>query len=113
MNMKIIAGTVVAGMVLATGAVGAVAAQTATSPTALSEAQAIEIALKEVPGTVQETEFEREDGKEIFEIEIVTADGVEMEVEIDAASGTVLEIEQDDDHDDDDDYKKGGNKRAG
>ncbi|EEE45316.1 PepSY domain-containing protein [Roseibium alexandrii] len=113
MNMKIIAGTVVAGMVLATGAVGAVAAQTATSPTALTEAQAIEIALKEVPGTVQETEFEREDGKEIFEVEIVTADGVEMEVEIDAASGTILEIEQDDDYDDDDDYKKGGNKRAG
>ncbi|WP_395173438.1 PepSY domain-containing protein [Roseibium alexandrii] len=113
MNMKIIAGTVVAGTVLATGAVGAVAAQTATSPTAVTEAQAIEIALKEVPGTVQETEFEREDGKEIFEVEIVTADGVEMEVEIDAASGTVLEIEQDDDYDDGDDYKKGGNKRAG
>ncbi|MGV2974011.1 PepSY domain-containing protein [Roseibium alexandrii] len=113
MNMKIIAGTVVAGMVLATGAVGAVAAQTATSPTSFTEAQAIEIALKEVPGTVQETGFEREDGKEIFEVEIVTADGVEMEVEIDAASGTVLEIEQDDDYDDDDDYKKGGNKRAG
>jgi uncharacterized membrane protein YkoI len=68
----------------------------------LTEMQAVEIALAEVPGEVQETELEREDGVLVYEIEILTADGVEMEVEINADSGEILEIEAEDDDDDDD-----------
>jgi uncharacterized membrane protein YkoI len=67
----------------------------------LTEMQAVEIALAEVPGEVQETELEREDGVLVYEIEILTADGVEMEVEINADSGEILEIEAEDDDDDD------------
>jgi hypothetical protein len=57
-------------------------------------------------------ELEREDGCPVYEIEILTADGVEMDVEIDANTGAVLqEIDSpimttmmiDDDRDDDKD----------
>ena len=107
MDKKLIIGTAVAGVLLASGAIGAATAQSASGAVALDEAKAIEIALAEVPGTVQETELEREDGKQVYEIEILTADGREMEVEIDAETGTVLEVEADgDDHDDDDDDDK-------
>ncbi|MBO6758996.1 MAG: PepSY domain-containing protein [Roseibium sp.] len=102
MDKKLITGGVVASMLLAMGGMGAVSAQSADAPAALSVTQAIEIALAEVPGAVQETELEREDGRQVYEIEILTADGVEMEVEIDANTGAVLEIEADDGDDDDD-----------
>ena len=39
---------------------------------------------------------------QIWEVEILTADGQEMEVEIDAQTGNILEIEAEDDDDDDD-----------
>lgn len=102
MNLKTLAGTVVAGTVLTAAAVGAVSAQSTGEAPAVSEARAIEIALAEVPGTVKETELEREDGTQVYEIEILTADGVEMEVEIDAASGKILDVDREDDDDDDD-----------
>lgn len=104
MNKKQIAGGVLAGLILTAGAAGTVWAQTANEATALTEDQAIEIALAEVPGTVQDTELEREDGVMVFEIEILATDGTEMEVEIDANTGTIIEVEaEEEDHDDDDD----------
>ncbi|WP_434054923.1 MAG: PepSY domain-containing protein [Roseibium sp.] len=108
MDKKLILGTVAAGVLLVTGAIGAVSAQTTPAAATLDEAKAVEIALAEVPGTVQEAELDKEDGKQVYEIEILTADGQEMEVEIDAETGAVLEIEADgDDHDDDDDKSAG------
>ncbi len=57
--------------------------------------QAIQTALLKVPGTVVEAELEEEkDHKVIWEVEIVTADGKLMEVEIDANTGEVLEVEE-------------------
>jgi uncharacterized membrane protein YkoI len=103
MNTKLIAGGILAGMLATAGTAGVVAAQSATEAPGLSTEQAIQIALAEVPGDVQETELEREDGMQVYEIEILTADGVEMEVEIDAQTGAVLEIEVEDDLDDDSD----------
>ncbi|MBO6891484.1 MAG: PepSY domain-containing protein [Roseibium sp.] len=110
MEKKVIVGSVIAGLLVSMGAMGAATAQSATTPVAMSEEKAIEIALAEVPGTVQETELEKEDGKQVYEIEILTADGVEMEVEIDVATGTVLEVEADDDGDDDHDGKDDDDK---
>ena len=53
-----------------------------------------------MPGQVRETELENEDGKMVYEIEIIAAaDGKEMEVEIDAETGAVLEVEAEDDDD--------------
>ncbi|WP_421980120.1 PepSY domain-containing protein [Roseibium sp.] len=110
MDKKLICGTVAAGVLLVTGALGAATAQTTPAAVAVDEAKAVEIALGEVAGTVQETELEQEDGKQVYEIEILTADGQEMEVEIDAQTGAVLEVEADgdDDDDDDDDDKSAG-----
>lgn len=101
MDKKLILGSAVAGVLLVLGASGTIAAQSTPKAAGLDEAGAVERALTEVPGTVQETELEREDGKLIYEIEILTADGLEMEVEIDAETGAVLEVEADGaDHDD-------------
>ena len=106
MDTKYITAGVLAGLVVAGGLAASVSAQTAADATGLTEEQVIAIALAELPGEVQEVELERENGMQIYEIEILSADGIEMEVEIAAATGDVLEIEKDgddDDHDDDDD----------
>lgn len=56
--------------------------------------QAIATALKQVPGgKAFEAETEREDGKLIFEIELLAGDKA-MVVEIDAMTGKVLEVEE-------------------
>ena len=94
MRKKLIAGSALASLVIAGGITGAVSAQTAASLTGLTEDQAIEIALMEVKGEIQEIELEREDGMQVYEISVLTADGVEMEVEIAASTGDVLEIEK-------------------
>ncbi|MEO0635131.1 MAG: PepSY domain-containing protein [Pseudomonadota bacterium] len=94
MKKNIIIGGVIAGF-LATA--GAVAAQSTApgEPPALTTTQAIEIALAEVPGTVQETELDREDGVQVYEIEILNGEGQEMEVLVSADTGEVLEVELD------------------
>lgn len=100
MNKKLITGGIVASLLAAAGAAGMLTTQANAETPAVSEAQAIEIALAEVQGEVQETELDREDGMQVYEIEILTADGVEMEVEINAATGEVLEVEAEDDYTD-------------
>ena len=112
MNKKLITGGVLAAMIMAGSAVGLAKAQSAMEPVAVSEAQAIEIALAEVPGAVQETELEREDGNQVYEIEIVNADGAEIEVAVDAQSGKVLDIEAEDGDDDCDKGKSGSHGKS-
>ncbi len=90
MNKNIIAGSALTGMVLAGGIVGMVSAQSAAQATGLTEEQIIEIALIEVPGEVTEVELERKRGKQIYEVEITSEDGTEMEVVIAADTGKVL-----------------------
>ncbi len=103
MNTKYLKGGALTGLVLAGGIAGMVSAQTAADTTLLTEEQVIEIALLEVPGDVTEVEQENEDGRAVFEVEILDADGVEMEVTIAADTGEILEIEAEDDDDDDND----------
>lgn len=103
MDKKRITGGVLAGLIVSTAAMGTVSAQSFAEATGLTEAQAIEIALAEVPGAVQELELEREDSVRVYEIEILAAADQAMSVEIDAETGEILEIEaDDDDHDCDD-----------
>lgn len=99
MGKKLVIGGAAAGLIAVVGMVGAVSAEQTMPNPSLSEAQAIEIALNAVPGEVQESELEREDGATVYEIEILTAEGVEMEVEIDADTGDVLEVEVEHDYD--------------
>jgi len=103
MNKKLIATGLVASILTAGGVAGAAWAETKAGSPALTATQAIEIALAEVPGEVQEAELETEDGSQVYEIEILNAEGVEMEVEIDAETGMILEIEAEDDDDGDGD----------
>ena len=82
--------------------VGSVSAQSTAEATGLTLQQAIEIALQEVSGEVQEAELENEDGMKIYEVEILDANGQEFEVEIAADTGAVIEVEAEDEDDDDD-----------
>ncbi len=80
---------------LATGllANGVVHAQ---APQEIEVQQAIKVALERVPGTVTEVESDRHLGRAVFEVEILSAQGPEYEVTVDAASGEVLEAKLDD-----------------
>lgn len=78
----------------------------------ISAAAAREIALREVSGTVVDEEYEEERGGWVYGFEIKPTDGgPTLEVEVDAASGKVLEIEEADDdeqegeHGDGDDHE--------
>jgi uncharacterized membrane protein YkoI len=59
----------------------------------LTEAQAVEAALTVYPGTVEEVEFEIEsDGSATYEIDVITENGKEFKIEVDAASGAIIEM---------------------
>lgn len=49
-----------------------------------------------VPGEVLEVELEFEDGAYVYELKILGRDGRVQEVEVDAPSGKILKIEDDD-----------------
>jgi uncharacterized membrane protein YkoI len=58
----------------------------------LSEDEASKIALKAYPGKIEEVEYEVEDnGGSSYEFDIVGKNGVETKVEVDAASGKIIE----------------------
>jgi uncharacterized membrane protein YkoI len=59
----------------------------------IGEAEARNIALKAYPGVVKEVEFEIEpNGDASYEFDIVTKDGKEMKVEVDASTGKIVEV---------------------
>lgn len=62
-------------------------------PDDLKLQQAIDIALQQQQGVVVEAEFEAEDNRNIWEITVAASDSKHYEIEIDAATGNVLEIE--------------------
>ncbi|MBS4222988.1 PepSY domain-containing protein [Lederbergia citrea] len=98
----IIAG--VAGMVILGGAVGAGAvsnsAPNVEKSAAISEEKAKEIAIKETGATFKSIELDKEDGRLIYEIDLVNGNE-EVDVDIDATTGNVIKAERDL-HDDDD-----------
>lgn len=57
--------------------------------------EAIRIARQQVPGEVVKVELERKGPRLIYEVDIVTSQGVKYEVEMDARTGEVLEVEID------------------
>lgn len=62
----------------------------------ISEQEAVEIALNEHPGEVDDIDLEQKDGRLVFEIEIENDEtGVDADIIIDAYSGEVLSVELD------------------
>ncbi len=59
----------------------------------VTEEDAIAIALKAYPGIVKEVEYEiEENGDASYEFDIVNDKGVETKVEVDAATGKIIEV---------------------
>jgi len=52
---------------------------------------------REVGGRVIEIDFDRDDGRYVYDVEAVSSDGRLVELKIDAASGAVLERDYEDD----------------
>lgn len=65
---------------------------------------ALQIARQHVPGTVVGAEFEQEDGKMLWEVEVLAEDHQVFDLEIDAMTGELLDkaVDQADKGDDDD-----------
>ena len=51
---------------------------------------------KPFPGKITEVELEYSNGRRVYEVELVTDDGRLIEVDMDAATGKVLESEEED-----------------
>ncbi|WP_199258379.1 PepSY domain-containing protein [Paracoccus binzhouensis] len=49
------------------------------------------------PGRVIEVELGQDDGMLIYEVELVTQDGRLIDVELDAATGAILDLDEDED----------------
>lgn len=54
-------------------------------------------ALRRYPGRFLEAELERDDGRYIYELEIVTRDRRVIDLEYDAVTGTLLDVDIDED----------------
>lgn len=65
----------------------------------ITEAKAIEIAQKQIKGTLVGIELDSDDGRYEYEIELRTNKG-EADFTIDASTGEILDFELDDDNDD-------------
>ncbi|MED4730617.1 PepSY domain-containing protein [Aneurinibacillus migulanus] len=62
----------------------------------ISKAQAKEIALRQVKGTVTEIDLDRDDREPVYEVEIATANGHEANVDVSATTGQIVRVEWDD-----------------
>ena len=69
-----------------------------TNAKLISEVKAIEIAQKQIEGTLLELKLDSDDGRYEYEIELLTTKG-KAEFTIDASTGEVLEYELDNDND--------------
>lgn len=77
------------------------AAQLAKEAT-ISSSQAEANALQKVPGTVEKTSLDNENGKVVYEVTVRDANGKMVEVKVDAKTGEVVKVEHDgEDHEED------------
>ena len=68
----------------------------------ITMAQAKEIALKRIPGTITEEDLEMERGRLQYAFDVKDANGKVYDVEIDAKTGEILKAVEDDENEDDD-----------
>ncbi|RDW22319.1 hypothetical protein CWR48_01025 [Oceanobacillus arenosus] len=76
-------------------------AELAKQATVTKEA-ATQTALDQVPGTVGDVELEDENGTIVYSIEVTAQDGTQQEVKVDATTGKVVNVENDDNEENDD-----------
>ena len=62
----------------------------------ITEEEAIKTALEKVPGTVQKVELEDEDGTVVYGIEVKAKDASVQDVKVDAKTGKIIKVENDD-----------------
>ncbi|MCZ1264934.1 PepSY domain-containing protein [Paenibacillus marchantiae] len=72
--------------------------------TLLTVAQAKEAALKATDGKVDDVDLERRNGQTFYEVEIDKKGSNDVVVRLDAYTGKILAVVDDEDYDDDDDY---------
>lgn len=63
----------------------------------VTQAEAEAIALAEVPGTVRSIHVESEDGGLQWDVEVTATDGTRHDLQVDAATGAIVEHDTDDD----------------
>jgi uncharacterized membrane protein YkoI len=78
--------------------------QTQKTGTLLTVAQAKEAALKATEGKVDDVDLERRNGQTFYEVEIDKKGSNDVVVRLDAYTGKILAVVDDEDYDDDDDY---------
>jgi uncharacterized membrane protein YkoI len=61
----------------------------------ISVDEAKAIALKEVKGTVESVELEKEHGRLVYDVDVNSDDGNKVEIDVDAQSGKVVKVEDD------------------
>jgi uncharacterized membrane protein YkoI len=59
-------------------------------------AEIVDKVRSEIPGEMLEVEFETDDGAHIYELKILRPDGRVQEIEVEAATGKIVKIEDDD-----------------
>ncbi|NRG44943.1 PepSY domain-containing protein [Bacillus sp. CRN 9] len=65
----------------------------------ITKRQAQEIALQRIPGKVMHVDMDLENGVLVYEVFIMTSQGMIFEVEILAKNGKILKIDQENDND--------------
>ena len=69
----------------------------------ISAERARQTALERVAGTIIEEELEKENGRIVYSIEIRDKDKKVFDVEVDAETGAIVNVEEEDEDDEDDD----------
>ena len=94
--LALLATAVLAGEELTEFAMGEESQEVLASQATLTREQAEAFALAAVPGSIKETELEREDGRVVYEVEIrPQAGGKDMDVFVDAATGAIVKTDED------------------
>ena len=61
----------------------------------ISIEDAISIALSQIPGEVTKVELDTENGRLVYEVDIITRQGIEYDMEIDAQTGRITRLRRD------------------
>ena len=61
----------------------------------ISIEDAMGIAMEQIPGEIVKVELDTEDGLLVYEVDIMTAQGIKYEMEIDAQTGRIVKIKRD------------------
>ncbi|QUW22413.1 PepSY domain-containing protein [Sporosarcina sp. Marseille-Q4063] len=61
----------------------------------ISIEDAMSIALSQIPGEIKKVELDTENGRLVYEVDVVTRQGIEYEMEIDAQTGRITKLKRD------------------